>query len=209
LTLRTTGMADAGGNASMSPTIPAGACGAYIQALDIDTCTNTGTAELSDVAVITPGDVSAVVTAEGGVVTDPAAGDDYFGSMDFKCAAWEGDVCTDFQVRVGGDECATYAEEGQWHTNLYVNSSEDRNCRLICDATTGNHEWTTCEGGDANSDAYWAHSWSQFGTECGASKYLWRTQDVPSQCDPWCLNIALDGTTYGGSPNLRVSCADW
>jgi hypothetical protein len=45
--------------------------------------------------------------------------------------------------------------------------------------------------------------------ECGGPKYIWRTADVADQCDPWCLHIALDDDTYGGSPDLRVQCTDW
>ncbi len=157
---------------------------------------------------IVPGRTDVVLTVVGGEVFDPDDGGiDVFGAMDFRCAAWEGRVCTDFQVRVTPDVCASYPEY-EWHTNLYVNSSESRNCRLICAATTGDDTWTTCGGGPAIGDPFWAYSWSQRGTECSSSKYLWRTQDVPDQCDPYCLNIAL-GNNYSGSPSLRVECAGW
>ena len=152
---------------------------------------------------ITPGDTESVVSFEGGMV-----GADYFGVLDFKCAAWDGDVCTMMQTRNSAIECSEYPGSDDWHTNVYANSSEERNCALICAATTGDPTWTECSAGIPNSDVRWAYSWSQVGTECSADKYLWRTAGVDNQCDPWCLNIA-HGTNYAGSGDLRVSCAGW
>ena len=204
---------DADGVLSMSPALPVAACDRALQVLDLDSCEVSGTFDMLGLvgggSTITPGDTTAVVTFIGGLVYDPDTDVwDDFGSMDFKCAEWDGDTCVDFQTRVGSDECSDYPNADAWHTNLYVNDSETRNCRLICQATTGSDAWDFCSAGAAITDAYWGYSWSQRGTECSSTKYLWRTQDITDQCEPWCLNIA-QGTNYAGSPALRVECSAW
>ena len=204
---------DADGVLSLRPSLTVGACDRVLQVLDLESCEVSESFDMLSLvggsSAITPGDTITVVTFIGGLVYDPdtAVWDD-FGAMDFRCAEWDGDTCIDFQTRVGMDECSTYPNSDEWHTNLYVNDSETRNCRLICQATTGNDAWDECSGGASISDAYWGYSWSQRGTECSTTKYLWRTQDVSDQCEPWCLNIA-QGNEYEGSPALRVQCSDW
>ncbi|MFT5455759.1 MAG: hypothetical protein ACI9K2_002242 [Myxococcota bacterium] len=205
--------ADRDGQVRLSPTLPLGAYARTLQALDATSCETSSLLDLGGLGGggggIVPGDTDSVVSFLGGDVFDPVRGvTDAFGVMEFRCSAWEGDVCTSMLTRNPADECGAYPNSDAWHTNLYVNSSESRNCALICLATTGTDAWDVCEGGDLNADAYWAYSWSQTGIECSVSKYLWRSQEVADQCDPYCLNIA-HGTNYGGSPNLRLRCTDW
>ena len=206
--------ADGDGAFLFAPSLGGAACARWVQVLDTTTCELSPVVELGAITEgggggpITPGDTSAVVTFLGGDVFDPdLPGSDSFGELNFRCAEWEGDVCVNPQNMVEDSTCGAYPNANTWHRNLFVNSSQERNCRLFCLATTGSEDWNVCEGGAANSDAYWAYSYSQRGTQCDA-EYIWRTQDVTAQCDPYCLNIKL-GTGYAGSPNLRLECAGW
>lgn len=207
--------ADGDGLEILTPTLPASVCSSVLQAIDIEACEVSEPFDMLGLVGggggITPGDTATVVTAEGGPVFDPEDGStDVFGSLDFRCVEWSGAVCTNFQTRVGVDTCATLDSADDWHRHVYVNTPEDRSCPLICAATTGNPSWDVCRSsGESNTDLVWAYSWSQRDTACETDKYIWRTQAIPNQCDPWCLNIANGNENYAGSPNLEIQCSDW
>jgi len=207
--------ADGDGIEVLSPTLPASVCSSVVQVIDIDTCEVSETFDMLSLVGssggITPGDTASIVTTDGGPVFDPDDGDTHiFGSLDFRCVEWSGSVCTNFQTRVGAESCATLDSVEDWHRHVYVNTPEDRSCPLICAATTGNPSWDVCRSsGESNTDAFWAYSWSQRDTACETDKYIWRTQGIPNQCDPYCLNIANGSENYAGSPNLEIQCSDW
>ena len=206
---------DGDGVELLFPTLPATVCSNILQVIDITTCEVSEPFDMLGLVGtgggITPGDTASVVTAEGGPVFDPVDGStDVFGSLDFRCVEWSGSVCTNFQTRVGADSCATLDSVESWHRHVYVNTPEDRSCPLICAATTGNPSWDVCRSsGVSNTDVYWAYSWSQRDTACETDKYIWRTQAIPNQCEPYCLNIANGNENYVGSPNLEIQCSDW
>lgn len=207
ITLRLVRQADGAGDDFLTPNIPPAVCGnAYAQVLDLTTCT-TSNVVLVDTppsgSTFTPGDTSTVITGTG---------IDGTGDLEFRCAAWDGDVCTDVEIRTAAATCPGYAQDGVWHNTAYVNSPEQRICPLVCMGTTqavGTDEtWSECAAGSAPVlDATRAFGWSSTATTCTGADVLWREM-VTDQYTPWTLNIRL-GDSYSGSPQLRLRCNGW
>lgn len=212
IALRVVRQADGAGDDFLTPNIPPAVCGnAYAQVLDLTTCT-TSNVVLVDTppsgGTLTAGDTSTVVTGTG---------IDGTGDFEFRCLAWDGDTCTDLEVRTAAGTCSTYSQDGVWHDTIYFNSPEERICPLICKGTTqavgGDETFSECGPGTATvGGTHRAYGWST-GTPptttpvCEPDSALFR-EDTSFQGAPWEINVKL-GTAYSGQAQLRLSCNGW
>jgi cysteine-rich repeat protein len=155
-----------------------------------DGCDGQCQSEKKDALV--PGDTSVVVEKDG---------------MEVRCMSWNGDVCEDAQIRVLAATCNAYNYKDLWHTNVYGNSSEQRNCPNWCAlATNGNTSWSTCATSNNGQvpGSYRACAMST-NTQCTSGVYTWKT-NYPGQDGK--LHIYMGGC-YPGYPKLRVQCSGW
>ena len=124
-----------------------------------------------------------------------------------RCTEWSGDVCLQAEIMVLSSQCSAYSHADQWHTNVYGNSSEERNCPNFCALATSGAStgYTTCASGSGAVAGSYRSCAMSTGTQCQNDIYTWMT-DYSTQNGN--LHIYL-GDCYPSYPRLQIACDGW
>jgi hypothetical protein len=168
----------------------------------LDPCPDDPDDDCFDGTRLVPGNTDIAVSLEGM---------DGTGTMIFRCAEWEEEVCVDAQVMVPSTTCGDHMDSDSWLTSTFYNDPLNRICPLFCMGSTSGADpyYSVCEAGSASVDtARVSSGYSASETGCiSSTDYRWRI-DNDFQEDPPMFNIRLSdyGTT---TPQLRVTCDGW
>jgi len=157
--------------------------------VDGDTCSPS--CEKLVFNVLIPGDTNVIVENFG---------------LRVRCVQWQGDTCVDAQVMVPAETCASYAHKDLWHTNVFGNSSDLRNCPNWCAlATNGNTDYSVCQSGSGTIGGSYRSCAMSTQTQCAGDVYTWKTDYAGQNGN---LHIYL-GNCYPSYPKLRIQCSGW
>ena len=137
-------------------------------------------------------------------------GDASTGALDFRCAEWEGDTCTNPQVRIPGDTCPSHTSAGDWISASYYNDPEDRICPTFCAGSTSgaSDTWSECHAGSETVSGITATGVAVSGIPglCESSNFQWWINTYTHTGDLFVLSVSAYGA---GEPRLQINCDGW
>ena len=158
--------------------------------VDDDVCSNA-CVPLLPANKLVPGNTTQTIEAQGHLI---------------RCLEWSGKTCMNAQIAVKKATCGAYTYADQWHSNVYGNDSEKRNCPNWCAlATGGNTNFVSCSAGSGVVTGPYRACAMSTSTTCSQSVYTWKT-DYANQNGQ--LHVYL-GDCYGDYPKVAVQCSGW